>query len=45
MRLATRLLLLGLFIAAGPAQSQGQDFTDVEIGTQRLTDGVYMLTG
>ncbi len=45
MRLTTRLLLLGLFISAGPAQGRGQDFADVEIGTQRLTDGVYMLTG
>ena len=37
------LLLLATFAIAAPAQSQG--FDDVEIQTQRLTDGVYMLIG
>ena len=37
------LLLLATFAIAAPAQSQ--DFDGVEIQTQRLTDGVYMLIG
>ena len=46
MRPTTRILLLmGLLICAGPAQGRGQDFAEVDIGTQRITDGVYMLTG
>ncbi len=43
MRRISRLLLLATFAIAAPAQ--GQDFEDVEIRTQQLTDGVYMLIG
>lgn len=45
MHFTTRVLLLGLLISAGPAHGRAQDFADVEIGVQRLTGGVYMLTG
>ena len=43
MRRILRLLLLATFAIAAPAQGQG--FDDVEIRTQRLTEGVYMFIG
>ncbi len=34
-----------LLIAAGAAGAQGRDWSKVEIGTHKLADGIYMLTG
>lgn len=34
-----------LLIVAGAAGAQGRDWSKVEIGTQKLADGIYMLTG
>lgn len=38
-------LLTASLLILGAAQAQAQDMTDVQIQTQQLTDGVYMLIG